>query len=394
MAQLLFGTAGTPHSAKTRTTIDGIRRIAELGLGCMEIEFVQGVRMGEAGARLVAETAAGEGVKLSAHAPYFLNFNAHELEKIKASQERLLHTARIASLCGAQSVVFHTAFYLGDPPEKAYNTVKKYLEETLNQLKRENNRLWIRPELMGKPSQFGTLDEILRLCIELEGMAPCIDFAHYHARTGAYNSYQEFTSILQRIEERLGRAALDDMHIHFSGIRYGARRFDRALKAIKIAITVSTVSCLLVFLALYFSPEPLISIFTTDSELITLSAYAARRIFLVIYLIGFLMVSSLVFQSIGKAVQSFITSIARPFLFLIPLVFILPRFLELDGVLLAFPIADVLTFLLTLILFIPTIREIKRAEVQAKSGQAADAGAFQQGYVRKYPGRGRSHGTT
>jgi len=223
MAELLFGTGGTPHSARTRTTIDGIKRIAELGLGCMEIEFVQGVKMGEAGARLVAEVATREGVKLSAHAPYFINFNAHEPEKIRASQDRLLQAARIASLCGAQSVVFHTAFYLGDTPEKAYNMIKKYLEETLHQLRRENNRVLIRPEVMGKHSEFGTLEEVLKLCAELEGLAPCVDFAHWHARTRMCNSYQEFVAILLQIRERLGRAALDNMHIHFSGIRYGEK---------------------------------------------------------------------------------------------------------------------------------------------------------------------------
>ena len=220
MAGLLFGTGGTPHSAKTAATVDGIKRIAELGLGCMEIEFVQGVKMGEAGARQVAEVATREDIKLSAHAPYFINFNAHEPEKISASQERLLQTARIASLCGAQSAVFHTAFYLGDPPDKAYNTVKKYLEEVVHQLRRENNRVWIRPEVMGKNSQFGTVEEILNLCAELEGLAPCIDFAHWHARTGRFNTYHEFASILLQIKERLGRAVLDNMHIHISGIAY------------------------------------------------------------------------------------------------------------------------------------------------------------------------------
>ena len=223
MAGLLFGTGGTPHSSKSSSTIDGIQRIAELGLGCMEIEFVRGVKMGEAGARLVAETAAKEGVKLSAHAPYFINLNAHEPEKVSASQSRLLQAARIASLCGADSVVLHTAFYLGDPPEKAYNTIKRHLGEVLEQLKRENNRVWIRPELMGKPSQFGSLEEVLDLSVELDGVAPCMDFAHWHARTGAFNSYQEFASILSQIKERLGRAALDDMHIHISGIAYGKK---------------------------------------------------------------------------------------------------------------------------------------------------------------------------
>jgi len=223
MAELLFGTAGVPHSAQAPSTTSGIERIAELGLGCMEMEFVRGVRMSEAGAASVAETATRRGIKLSAHAPYYINFNAHEPEKIRASQQRLLRTARIASLCGAESVVFHTGYYLGDPPEEVYDTVKKYLTETLNQLKQENNQITIRPEILGKLSQFGTPDELFNLCSELEGLAPCIDFAHWHARTGKFNSYEEFASILSQLEQRLGRASLDDMHIHLSGIHYGAK---------------------------------------------------------------------------------------------------------------------------------------------------------------------------
>ncbi len=223
MAELLFGTGGAPHSARLPSTTSGIERIAELGLGCMEVEFVQGVKMSEEGAMAVAETAAKMRVKLSAHAPYFMNLNAHEPEKIKASQTRLLQTARIASLCQAESIVFHAAFYLGDPPDKAYSTVKKSLGEIMNQLKQENNRVWIRPEIAGKASQFGTVEEVLNLSAELEGVAPCIDFAHWHARVGEFNSYSEFTSVLLQIKERLGRAALDDMHIHVSGIAYGKK---------------------------------------------------------------------------------------------------------------------------------------------------------------------------
>jgi len=223
VTELLFGTGGTPHSTKTKSTISGIERIAELGLGCMEIEFVRGVRMGEVGAHLVAEVATRHGVKLSAHAPYFINLNARESEKIKASQERILQTARIASLCGVDSIVFHAAYYLGDPPEKTYNAVRKHLGEVMDQLKQENNRAWIRPEIMGKPSEFGTLDEIFDLCTELKGVAPCIDFSHWHARAGRFNSYQEFASILQQVKERLGRAALDNIHIHVSGIAYGKK---------------------------------------------------------------------------------------------------------------------------------------------------------------------------
>jgi deoxyribonuclease-4 len=223
MPELLFGTGGVPHSAKSTSSIDGIERIAELGLGCMEIEFVQGVKMGEAGARLVAETATTKGIKLSAHAPYYINFNAHEPEKIRSSQDRLLQSARIAAFCGAESVVVHTAFYLGDTPEKTYDTVKKHLGETLSHLRREKNPVWIRPEVLGRPSQFGTLEEVIDLCSELAGLAPCIDFAHWHARDGKSNSYSEFAAILQQVKERLGASALDTMHLHVAGIRYGQK---------------------------------------------------------------------------------------------------------------------------------------------------------------------------
>ncbi len=223
MTGLIFGTGGVPHSASKDTTVSGIERIAELGLGCMEMEFVMGVKMGENEARLVAKTASEKGIKLSVHAPYFINLNAHEPEKVKASQERLLKSTRVAALCGAQSVVVHTAFYLGDPANEAYKKVKNNIAEVLFQLKQENNNVLIRPEVMGKQTQFGTIEEIINLCNELEGLAPCIDFAHWHARTGVYNSYPEFISILRQIEEGLGRAALDDIHIHFSGIKYGEK---------------------------------------------------------------------------------------------------------------------------------------------------------------------------
>ena len=230
MAGLLFGTAGIPLSTWPQTTIDGIKRVAELGLDCMEVEFVQGVYLNETEAKMVAEVASNLGISLSAHAPYFINFNAHEPKKLRASQGILLKAARIASICGAKNMVFHAGFYLGDPPQKTYQTVKKYLAEVVDKLKEENNWLWLRPEVSGKGSQFGTVEEILGLCTELEGIAPCIDFAHWHARTGGFNSYPEFTLVLEQVKEKLGNAALENMHIHISGIEYGDKGEKRHLK--------------------------------------------------------------------------------------------------------------------------------------------------------------------
>ncbi len=223
MERLLFGPAGVPESSVDKSTAGGIERIAELGLGCMEMEFVQGVKMGEATAISIGKLGKQKGVALSAHGPYFINLNAREPEKIVASKQRIMQTARIAYLCGAKSIVFHAAFYLGDSPAEVYNTVKKHLREIATELRSENNHVWIRPEVTGKSSQFGTLDEVLRLSSEIEGVAPCIDFAHWHARNNKFNSYSEFMTILQKIEWELGRQALEEMHIHVSGVAYGKK---------------------------------------------------------------------------------------------------------------------------------------------------------------------------
>jgi deoxyribonuclease-4 len=219
--KLLFGTGGVPVSAKSRSTEAGIERIAELGLGCMEIEFVHGVRMSPQVAVSVGELAVRKRVVLTAHGPYFINLNAVEPQKVHMSKERILQTARIAALFYARSITFHAAFYLKSTPAETYTAVKRHLEEVVNTLRREGNKVTISPEVTGKPSQFGTLEELLQLSNEIEGVAFCLDFSHWHARTGKANSYQEFLDILDQIERKLGRQGLDNMHIHLSGIAYG-----------------------------------------------------------------------------------------------------------------------------------------------------------------------------
>jgi len=221
ISELLFGTGGVPVSAKSRSTEAGIERIAELGLGCMEVEFVQGVKMSPQVAASVGELAARKKVVLTAHGPYFVNLNAVEPQKVHMSKERILQTARIADLFGARSITFHAAFYLKSTPAETYTVVKRHLQEVMNILRKEGNKVTISPEVTGKPSQFGTLEELLQLSSEIEGVLPCIDFSHWHARTGQANSYQEFLDILDQIEQKLGRQGLDNMHIHLSGIAYG-----------------------------------------------------------------------------------------------------------------------------------------------------------------------------
>lgn len=218
--KLIFGTAGVPRSTKASNSVAGIARVRELGLDCMELEFVQGVRMSEKVAVNVLEAARRENIALSVHAPYYINLNSSEEEKLKASMERIYQAARIGSLCGAESIVLHAAFYQKSSREAAYQNVSKALSELAGRLRDESIDAVLRPETMGKRAQFGTLDEVLSLSEEIEGVMPCLDFSHLHAREGKENSYPEFTSILSKVEDALGKEGLANMHMHVSGIEY------------------------------------------------------------------------------------------------------------------------------------------------------------------------------
>src|SRR3989344_2993389 len=224
MKDLIFGTAGIPISTEDRNTLNGIERVRQLGLGAMELEFVHSVNISEELAPHVKKAMEKHSVVLTCHGQYYMNLNSKEKAKQKATVERILKAARIANMCGAWSLCFHAAFYMGMEKESVYNTVKNSLKDISKTLRDEGNKIWIRPETTGKGTQFGDLNELLRLSEDVEGVMPCVDFSHFHARTnGKYNTYEEFSSIFRDIEKRLGKQALQEMHMHLAGIAYGEK---------------------------------------------------------------------------------------------------------------------------------------------------------------------------
>ncbi|MFB0559753.1 MAG: TIM barrel protein [Candidatus Lokiarchaeia archaeon] len=232
---LLFGTAGIPITTQKRSSINGIKRVKELGLGAMELEFVYGVKMSETLAQKIKVVAKQENVSLTAHGPYYINLNSYKKETVQASINRILKTARITKIAGGESITFHAATYGGAKPESVYNTVRNHLSQIVKILQEEGNNIWIRPETTGKQSQFGTLNEIIKLSQEIEQVLPNIDFAHLNARTnGKSNRYDHFEKVLNVLETGLGREILDNMHIHVSGIEYspkGERRHTTLLES-------------------------------------------------------------------------------------------------------------------------------------------------------------------
>jgi deoxyribonuclease-4 len=218
---LLFGTGGVPDSAPDRDTVSALRFLRRLGLDSLELEFVRGTFPGEAKSREIAEAARETGIRLTAHGPYFINLNSADPEKVIASRTRIFKTACIGSLCGAESITFHPAFMHQDDPETVYGRVREELTRTMEEIRRAGCMVDVRPETTGKTSQFGSVDEIIRLSRDIEGIHPCIDWSHLHARTGACNSTEEFQSVLGAIREGLGVRELHGVHMHVSGIEFG-----------------------------------------------------------------------------------------------------------------------------------------------------------------------------
>lgn len=219
---LLFGPAGIPHSTKTQKPEDGVREVKRLGLDCMELEFVYGVRMSEEGARKVFLAKEETGVRLTVHGPYYINLASLEQEKVLASRKRVIDSAERGYQCGAESVTFHSAFFQKRSKDEVFEEVKRELKTILLELEKGGIKMDIRPELTGKPSQLGSLEELILLSKEVKGILPCVDFAHLYARTqGRYNSYKDFCEVLEELRKGLGAKIFKNMHIHISGIDFG-----------------------------------------------------------------------------------------------------------------------------------------------------------------------------
>ncbi len=217
--RLLFGTAGVPNSTpKKNNPIEGVKKVHELGLDCMQLEFAHGVRMKEEVSSGLRKVSYELGVPLTSHGPYYINLNAREQDKIDSSVERIIQTAKISDLCGAESMTFHAAFYMKDSPFDVFDLVEKSLNVIEERLNRLDIEIELRPELTGKTSQFGSLEELISLTKSVGSVRPCMDFSHLYARTGNFNTYEEFSTVIDRLGEELGTETLKNMHIHISGI--------------------------------------------------------------------------------------------------------------------------------------------------------------------------------
>jgi len=168
-------------------------------------------------------------VWLTGHGSYFINLTSANKETLRASKKRLLACVQGANWMQAHIVVFHPGSYAGRPPKQVFETCAKAMEEVVANMRSLGfTKVHLAPEMMGKPSQFGSVEEVLALCERVDLTEPNVDWAHLHARErGRFRTLDDVREVMDQIEKRLGTDALRNLHCHYSHIEFtdkGERR--------------------------------------------------------------------------------------------------------------------------------------------------------------------------
>ncbi len=200
-----------------KEAIDVLKQYKKAGLSAAEVEFTYGVYIkNNEDARKIGEVAKKLGIMLSIHAPYYINLASNDKKKIEASKKRILSCCEKAHYLKAKYVVFHAAYYGKRNAAQTYEMVKKAIIDMQKVIKKKRWNVKLAPETTGKRSQFGNLDELLKLAKET-GCSFCVDFAHMLAREGRI----DYDEIFRKIKK------FEHIHSHFSGIEFtdkGERR--------------------------------------------------------------------------------------------------------------------------------------------------------------------------
>ena len=195
------------------------------GLDCFEYSFGRGVRMSEEKAIAIGEAFQAEGVEISAHAPYFINFANPDDEMAAKSYGYVLDTAKALKLMGGKRVVFHPAAQGKASREEAVSLTEERLKILRDYIYLNDLQdMTFCPETMGKLAQIGTVEEITRFCKIDPIYVPCIDFGHINAREqGSLKTVGDYKSRLQYMIDELGMEKMRHFHMHFSKIMYSAK---------------------------------------------------------------------------------------------------------------------------------------------------------------------------
>ena len=199
--------------------------VKKRGLDCFEYSFGRGVRMSEDKAISIGEAFQKEGVEISAHAPYFINFANPDDEMAAKSYGYVLDTAKALKLMGGKRVVFHPAAQGKATREEAVALTEDRLKVLRDYIYLNDMQdMMFCPETMGKLAQIGTVEEVVRFCKVDPIYTPCVDFGHINAREqGSLVTVADYKQRLEYMIAELGFERMEHFHVHFSKIMYSVK---------------------------------------------------------------------------------------------------------------------------------------------------------------------------
>jgi len=208
--KIKFGPAGL---GGVKDSVKNLEIYSKLDLNACEIAFTYGVYIkNKKDAEKIKDVAKKFKINLTIHAPYWINLNSSDKEKIIKSKQRILRCLEVGTWLDAKKIVFHPGYYGKSDKKTTYKTIKFHILDLQQQRKKFKYTPELAPETTGKINVFGSIDEIAGLAKDT-GCSFCVDFAHILARYKSYN----FKEVFEKFKK------YKNFHVHFSGIEFGEK---------------------------------------------------------------------------------------------------------------------------------------------------------------------------
>ncbi len=216
-----FGPAGNSeefYNKGYKRTTEAFAWLDKKGLDAYEYQCTRGVLIKQGTAEDIGEEAGKFDIRLSLHAPYYINLAGTEKEKLEKSYGHIEKSIEAALWMNAKRVVVHPGGIGKGSRDAAMKRAIAVYEDIMRTIPGAE---LIAPELMGKVNQIGNLDDIIRFCSVDERTVPTIDFGHLNARTkGALNSQDAFENVIIKLADGIGWDRTRNLHVHFSRVEF------------------------------------------------------------------------------------------------------------------------------------------------------------------------------
>lgn len=218
--KIRFGPAGYPLEA--RGNVKKVFKIlSDAGMDAFEYAAVYGLRTKEEKAKLIGNLSKEAGIAMSMHAAYYINLASNTSRIRKASKQRLVKALKFAPLMNVKRIVFHAGTHGNRSRDEAHVIIRDALREVWEEAGPSGEGAYLAPEIAGKLSTYGSKEQIIKLCQEVDGCIPTVDWAHLYARNqGKVNDKESYLKVITQFEDGLGDLFVKNMHFHVSGITF------------------------------------------------------------------------------------------------------------------------------------------------------------------------------